>query len=520
MPYVPQIRIMISSTRADLMQYRDEASRVIERVAGDSEKKVQLVEISMEKEVQSGDREFAVAVSKRWVEESDWILLVVGWNYGTISTEPDARGLSVTEWEYRRAVELGKKTFAFVAGEPETENAYCVADGDAEDLRQWNDKQDPALRAKLKCFKDALASTHLEYFRNLRHFSERLEKTLRTAVPDPASLPTDLLLSVRPSIQQCIDKVKLIAACKRVHDHLHELRQNVVRPILESALVQWRGDGELKLPVAVLIAHKIGFAEGLVRDIAAERQFLDVKADLLAALARVEGMSPQFDLQAQPPQPDDFGRKVGRFAAAVQTAFTLSDAAMLKDSNVLDDLHVSLLTNIGKAMQRRRLSAAEEAKLNEGLQRVEINKKRLMRELDAHHDWQYQHDKLDMLNGFRRSEEDFADQLANYVINDAPQLCAMIEREIAAQAQDDADPILAGTVASLAKNLATLSQAPALPAFDNMRKTFDDAFYQIDKRTLAAVEASEQRVRSLESRLEEMAQQQSEAAETSSGHLP
>ena len=45
-----------------------------------------------------------------------------------------------------------------------------------------------------------------------------------------------------------------------------------------------------------------------------------------------------------------------------------------------------------------------------------------------------------------------------------------------------------------------------------MRKTFDDVFYQIDKRTLDAVQASEQRVRDLESRLKELAQQQSEAA--------
>src|ERR1700757_260920 len=105
---VPLIKIMISSTRADLMQYRQEASRVVKRVAQDFEREAQLVEISMEKEVQSGDRELAVAVSKRWVEESDWILLVVGWNYGTVSTEPAAGGLSVTEWEFRRAIELKK----------------------------------------------------------------------------------------------------------------------------------------------------------------------------------------------------------------------------------------------------------------------------------------------------------------------------------------------------------------------------------------------------------------------------
>ena len=84
----------------------------------------------------------------------------------------------------------------------------------------------------------------------------------------------------------------------------------------------------------------------------------------------------------------------------------------------------------------------------------------------------------------------------------------MIEGEMAALAQDDANPILASKLPLLGKNLADLKVTPVLPVFDSMRKTFDDVFYQIDKRTLAAVETSEQRVRGLETRLEEMAQQQ------------
>src|SRR5262252_7371289 len=94
---VRQIRIMISSTRADLDQYRREASKVIGKIAEDIKDRIQLVEVSMERETQSGDREFAVAVSKRWVEESHWIVMIVAWHYGTISDEPGADGLSVTE---------------------------------------------------------------------------------------------------------------------------------------------------------------------------------------------------------------------------------------------------------------------------------------------------------------------------------------------------------------------------------------------------------------------------------------
>ena len=138
---VKQIKIMISSTRADLAQYREEASRIIQRVAAEKEKQVQLVELSMEKETQSGDREFAVAVSKRWVEESDWVVVIVGWHYGTISDEPGADGLSVTEWEYRHAFERGKKLFVFIAGNPNTADRYRVSAEEREDLKDWSPRQ-------------------------------------------------------------------------------------------------------------------------------------------------------------------------------------------------------------------------------------------------------------------------------------------------------------------------------------------------------------------------------------------
>ena len=59
----------------------------------------------------------------------------------------------------------------------------------------------------------------------------------------------------------------MIAACKRVHDHLHELRQNAIRPILESALIQWRAEGQLGVPVGILIGLKVGFAEAKVQNI-------------------------------------------------------------------------------------------------------------------------------------------------------------------------------------------------------------------------------------------------------------
>jgi hypothetical protein len=264
------------------------------------------------------------------------------------------------------------------------------------------------------------------------------------------------------------------------------------------------------VPVATLIANKVGFAEGLVRDIAFERESLDEKGgNLLAALTRVIEMNPKIDFQSELPDLEVFAKAVGRYSAAVQTAFTLSDEAMLKDSHALEELYFSFVTHLDAARQRRRLSPTEEAKLNEGLQRVEKNKSHLIQVLDVHHGWQSQHDKLDMLNGFRRSE-DFGDQLANFL--DSPQLSSLVEGAKVELAQGEADAILSGKLDLLGRNLAAIKATPVLPEFDSTRKTFDDVFYQIDKRTLTAVQASEQRVRDLENRLKELARQQSEAA--------
>jgi len=514
LPPVPQLAIMISSTRTDLMQYREEARAVIKTLAGDFEKRLQLVEVSMENEVQSGERELAVDVSKRWVEESSWIVLIVGWKYGTISPDPKFGGISVTEWEYRYACELGKKVFCFISGERDMENRYRVSDEERIDLKDTMYSESEEHRAKLKAFKESLSAMHLEYFKNLKHFSERLEKTLRAAITlpiEPGSDLAELLLAVRPSIQQCIDRVKIIAACKRVHDHLHELRQNVIRPILESALAQWQADGQLGIAVATMIAHRAGFSEALVRAIGTETANLSAKPGyLIGALERVVAATPQCDFQSGEPKLSEFSRSVTRFARVVQEAFTLADAAMLKDSNVLDEMHVSLLKHVGAAMGRRRLGRIEGQTLDDQLVRAKRTKEHLIDVLNAHHNWQMQHDRLAVLNGFRRTQE-FEEQLSDYVESQLPQLRVLLDGEAAQTQEGVATPAaLDGKLALLGTNVADLAQTPRMAQFDGMRKTFDDVFYQIDKRTLGEVERSAQAVRDLENELEELAKKHSE----------
>ena len=517
---VPQLSILISSTRADLMQYREEASKVIGRLKGQFERRLQIVEVSMEKEVQSGERELAVEVSKRWVQESDCVVLIVGWRYGTISPDPRFDGISVTEWEYRHACELQKKVFAFVVGEPGSVNVYRELDAQAPDLKDTMYSETDAHRTRLKAFKESLASTHLEYFKNLKHFSERLEETLRAAITlpvEPGSDLAELLLAVRPSIQQCIDRVKVIAAYKRVHDQLHDLRQNVVRPILEWALVQWRADRELGIPVATGIQDALTRAEMLARNIETETVKLSAsRGELLSALAAVVSGRPRCDFKSGTPDLDELSRSVSRFAGVVQRAFTLADGAMLRDSNVLDDLHVSLLKHIGTARQRRRLNKTEEQTLDDLLERAERTKKYLIEILNGHHNWQSHHDRLQILNAFKKTEE-FGNQLAIYSTDYLPELRTLVESETAQITGDpdsmlgpDEKTTLANLMASLCTTADALGESPGVPRFDSMRKTFDDGFFLIDKRTLKEVDRSANAVRNMENELEVLARKQSE----------
>jgi hypothetical protein len=212
---IKQIKILISSTRADLVQYREEASKIIKRVAAEKEKRVQLIDVAMEKETQSGDRELAVAVSKGWVEEADWVVVIVAWNYGTISDEAGANGLSVTEWEYRHALTKDKKLFVFIAGSPGTENEYRVTGEEKKDLKNWFIGQKPGQLKKIEKFRHELGGPHAEMFANLQIFRERLEKTLKDAVdklsPEirPGTPLAELIVALTPNIRDCISKVKL-----------------------------------------------------------------------------------------------------------------------------------------------------------------------------------------------------------------------------------------------------------------------------------------------------------------------
>ncbi len=547
---VKQIKIMVSSTRADLMQYREEASSVIRKIAEEKEKGIQLVEVSMEKETQTGDEEFAIGVSKRWVEESDWVIVIVGWNYGSISTQQNAEGLSVTEWEYRHAVANDKKIFIFMAGEPNTVNQYRVSDEEREDLKDWIPQQSVEQTEKLQAFKQELSHRNIGKFRNLQMFRERLEKTLRNAIDDnittdipPGSPLAELIVAVLPKIRDCIRKVELVANCKKIHDSLHELRQHAIRPLREEVLSLWQQEGELNITRERVLwrclAHQAKNLGGInmLRDkIGPDHQGLRTSVDTL--LDRSDNWNMELnDIVAQKDRAQ-FTEFVDHLADNVQQAFSEADRSMAREEGELRERYVGLLEDLKSARQQKRLEAGDQERLDKELEIVDANRSLLKKALTTHHDWQSAHDKLVELDSFRELES-FERKLNYY--RDAPlvTLLGLVDTEIKEfdEIQTSSAALAADAIAAVSQqspeqvnsvqsvesaflrdlqelksSLETLRQRNDVMVFDEMRGPFDDAFYFVDKRTFLEVERANQRAYTLQRWLDELAASQRETA--------
>jgi len=502
---------MISSTRADLNQYRQEASRIIKDVADEKRKRVQLLEVSMERETQSGAREFAVEVSKRWVEESDWLILIVGWNYGTISDEPGADGLSVTEWEYRHACTFPeKKIFSFVAGPPDTAHQYRYSEGEEKDLKDWIAKQSADQSAKLEAFKKELTKRHLELFASLKMFRERLDRTLTSAIDDlppdvqPGTPLADLFVAVVPAIRACIRKVALVANCKEIHDHLHELRQHVIRPLREEVIPVWKQDGALSDSRRKVILSRVFKKAKRIGAITQARKAVDPEYQGLRD--SVDGVltSPElWDIDDDPPAPEptlvQFSEAVEAFADAVQQAFSEADRSMIQGEGDLRDHYLMLRDALNRGRQTMALGPADQARLDEELETLSSHRARIRNTLEMHHAWQEAHDKLEEVAGFRDSES-FERKLRQYRGVALTKLLGLLDKELEQLkgAPSDERQRLQDPIDKLTAAIDALKADAGVHTFDEMRKPFDDAFYVIDHRTMKEVDRARERVVGIE----------------------
>ncbi len=532
------IKVMISSTRADLMQYREVASDVIKEVAEEREETVQLIEVSMEKETQSGDREFAVAVSKKWVEKADWVVLIVGWNYGTISTEDGADGLSVTAWEYQHAIEKKKKVFVFIAGDPGTTNEYSKSSEEKHNLKDDFFSQTEDQRKKLEAFRKELSSSHAELFSNLSIFRARLKKTLIKNIDDfdipPEGCLAQLIVAVSPEIRNCTRKVKLIAHCKQIHDHLHEMRQHVIIPLREEVLVQWQEEGELSRSREKVMWRLGTWALRQMDGIIAKRRLIDenehrvLRETVDRVLILLEFLKFEEDICME-----EFAERLDEFGEAVQDAFSEADRSMATVENDLREGYLLLLDVLKKERQRCPLDSLDKGRLGEELVKIKGNREQIQNVLTNHHQWQASHDKLYGLEAFRETKA-FGKKFKYFCDSWLPtKLVPLVKNEMETAAADDLkndsmmdQPCVSGERGGVVSEteecpdvcsnfterlqllhdwLGSLKNDDGMERFDEIHKPFDLSFFCVDKRTLKKVRHAEKRVHDLESWLDDLA---------------
>lgn len=99
-----KLQIFISSTFSDLQTERQTAVEAILRAG----------HIPAGMELFSAGSESQLEIIKRWINESDVYMLILGGRYGSIE---NSSGLSYTEIEYRYAIEKRNPVFAIIASD-------------------------------------------------------------------------------------------------------------------------------------------------------------------------------------------------------------------------------------------------------------------------------------------------------------------------------------------------------------------------------------------------------------------
>jgi uncharacterized protein DUF4062 len=438
---VPSVKIMISSTRADLQEYRNEASKVIQQIAREHADSVHLIDKSMEWEIQRGDRQWPLDVSKRWVEESDWIIVIVGFYYGSVSDQPEAEGRSMTEWEYRRADAPGtkKKVFVFLADDPDETTQHREHTTEPHGLKHWLVKtdQDNILRFR----KDLQETRYLQTFAGLDMFREQLISTLRRHIVDvlftaPTEALAGLIAAVSDAFKAFTDEVQLIVDCKAIHDHLYELLRNVVRPLQERVFPKWKEAADLKDGLLTeLILHLMtlseetgalkGVLEGPTVKSNGGESDLGHAGNYVLACAR----------QLRPEKGSGWDREkfddhFYNFAIAVNDAFHEADRRMQDEMRILHQRREELFRRVADARGQRPLSAPEDRRLDSWLREVDSMLDELATALATHHVWQEIHEAIESVDAFRETEHLFRRSLTGFCANELAKLIRMASKEL------------------------------------------------------------------------------------------
>jgi len=513
----PIRHVFLSSTTRDLAAYRKVAREVIEAVNDTFSRRFTLKQESMDGQGQDGDATTPLEVSRAWVRDSDWVVLIVAWNYGYV---PPGEACSVTESEYREAIKQGKKCFVFLAGELSDPPAFRfrALSYEQDNLTDYRGAietraHEPALQA----FKDALRSQRFALFRDIEDFRVKLTQTLTQRIIKDlfATLgPEIVALGLQRPLQACIREVKLLARLKRIHDTLHRIRQFGIRSWREELLASWPEESHPPLEA------RYKYVEGAV--------------EIQSLIALVSALVPELPdevKRALPPLDKVTGYKVtdniknGRanfiqaseeFASRVQRLFTGCDAQMAHSARRLAQHYNSLAESTRNALDRRQvLPQREELLRAEHARSVHIHK-RLQSVLHNHREWQMVHDQLERIDntldpGQATDDEQKCEasnaalqrEAFNLVDSRGAEVHALLAMATDIVTQDSSERLnhWPRLILAVGVHLNAFISTPQVSHYEAMRKSFDDLFFQIDLETLRAVEISEGNVRAIDAGL-------------------
>jgi hypothetical protein len=531
---VERIKCLISSTSRDLEPYRRAAQVLIEQVNREFSDSVHLETVSMESALQSGKGETIHQLSEGWANQVDWVLLIVGFYYGEVRAETGADLLSLTECEYNVCSRHRKRCFVFLAGEPGTPKGYKSLTHEEGDLKDWlvvPDLQTDEQRAKIKAFRARLRASAHTPFSSFADFHTELGSTLRRAVADgmtaarsrpkvePGTPLAELIVKVTPAIRDLTRNILRVTHCKRIHDCLHDVRQEIVRRLRDELIPRWQRAITLDIALhgsisarAVELSRCQGTLEALMPALPASEH-----DDLRRQLGMVLAMSSIWDPERGPFDLDAFTENVGRLAIAVEGAFTQADAAMGAEGRTIKDRHERLYRDIETTRRGKRLSRADNKRLDQHMEAMDALTSRLCAALDNHNRWQSHHNALELLEGFRGLPALFKPRLENFAGARLGGMAELLRVRMASCGGEQAPAAAAGDVATLEfdlqEALARLSSTPDDDSYVAARRAFDKMFYRVDKETLDEVTAINTRAQEIEQLVDQLDRSQPKADE-------
>jgi Domain of unknown function (DUF4062) len=493
-------KVFISSTTKDLGQYRQEAEEVINQLNSEFRNYFRLEPITMDNTVQSGERETAAIVSQQWVSEADWVILIVGWNYGYIAPDQD---FSVTELEYRQAIKgtpQRKKCFVFISGDPSTDSNKGYShkpDREKTNLYLWasaSEAMRDIKRYEHMCrFREELKQKHHAIFRDIDEFREDLSRTLSRAILEILTMIHSILEFTKLATSS-IEEVQILANLKRIHDRLHNIRQFAIRRWREEVLVKWvdssiSTDAQITYYKGLNKVDRIrGNLDELARKLPQRHQKL---ADQLNEVTNFSFGQDGNDLLGDRAK---FDRSTNLFARQVQAAFSASNRAMQECAENLRHFHSNFQHYIDPSNLSILFTEIHSRCLETKFEDLPRKHERLETVLRDHNQWQTEHDRLERADAARGSSV-FDDELF-YLISRKEQINALMD--LAAK-QADGHPQLSTwkdlvrvVRVHLDELVKTSDDTGREASYERMRKAFDDLFFEVDAETLRSIEASEQ----------------------------